>query len=398
MEMKKTLGSLVLIVFIGLVGTACVRYVPYDESGRYPDDYRTDRDYSGYYDRYDDLDSSYFYSQLDPYGMWVSYQPYGYVWIPGNVGYTWRPYTRGHWVWSDYGWTWVSLERWGWIAFHYGRWGWDRQLGWFWVPDVVWGPAWVAWRWGDAHIGWAPLPPGPGFEHGRGFGNHRWDIPERHWNFVNGRYFMDRSLDLRVLPVERNRTIVNMTDLRINIESRDRRVVNDGVDLDTVRRMTLREVDRYTLRDPKRPGEEREEGREIVLSRPDFKRNETAKPREVLDPDKAERRLESEQTGRVYRRDDRNEVDVAREDHDQERWLMRDSQETELKEVRRKSEDEKAKVQNPVEKKKVDEQAATRIGELKRKHDQEKADLEKRQKEEQEKAKKVPVRKKVDKN
>ncbi len=396
--MKKTLGSLVLIAFIGLLGAACVRYVPYDESGRYPDDYRTDRDYSGYYDRYDDLDSSYFYSQLDPYGMWVSYQPYGYVWIPGNVGYTWRPYTRGHWVWSDYGWTWVSLERWGWIAYHYGRWGWDGRLGWFWVPDVVWGPAWVAWRWGDAHIGWAPLPPGPGFEHGRGFGSHRWDIPERHWNFVNGRYFMDRSLDLRVLPVERNRTIVNMTDLRINIESRDRRVVNDGVDLDTVRRMTLREVDRYTLKDPKRTGEEREEGREIVLSRPDFKKNETAKPREVLDPDRAERRLESEQTGRVYRRDDRNEQDVAREDHDQERWLMRDSQETELKEVRRKAEDEKAKVQNPVEKRKVDEQASTRIGELKRKHDQEKADLEKRQKEEKEKAKKVPVRKKVDRN
>ena len=396
--MKKTLGCLALIVFIGLVGAACVRYVPYDESGRYPGEDRTDRDYSGYYDRYDDLDSSYFYSQLDPYGMWVSYQPYGYVWIPGNVGYTWRPYTRGHWVWSDYGWTWVSLERWGWIAFHYGRWGWDRRLGWFWVPDVVWGPAWVAWRWGDAHIGWAPLPPGSGFDRGRGFGNNRWDIPERHWNFVNGRYFMDRSLDLRVLPVERNRTIVAMTDLRVNIESRDRRVVNEGVDIDTVRRMTLREVDRYTLRDPKRPGEEREEGREIVLSRPEFKRNETAKPREVLDPDSAERRLESEQTGRVYRRDDRNEQDVAREDHDQERWLMRDSQETELKEVQRKAEDEKAKVENPGAKKKVDEQAATRIGELKKKHDQEKADLEKRQKEEKEKAKKVPVRKKVDRN
>ncbi|MBP1770495.1 MAG: hypothetical protein H6P96_1113 [Candidatus Aminicenantes bacterium] len=77
---------------------------------------------------------------------------------------------------------------------------------------------------------------------------------------------------------------------------------------------------------------------------------------------------------------------------------MRDSQETELKEVQRKAEDEKAKIQNPVAKKKVDEQAATRIGELKRKHDQEKADLEKRQNEEKEKAKKVPVRKKVDRN
>ncbi len=180
--MKKTLGIAALIVFIALVGAACIRYVPYGESGGYPRDYddRYDRT-----DRYDDLDSSYFYNELEPYGLWVSYRPYGYVWIPGNVGYNWRPYTRGHWVWSDYGWTWVSLERWGWIAFHYGRWGWDRRLGWYWVPDIVWGPAWVAWRWGDAHIGWAPLPPGFDFVPGRGFGNPRWDIPGDRWCFVH---------------------------------------------------------------------------------------------------------------------------------------------------------------------------------------------------------------------
>ncbi|MCK7482543.1 MAG: hypothetical protein M0C28_39560 [Candidatus Moduliflexus flocculans] len=72
---------------------------------------------------------------------------------------------------------------------------------------------------GDAHIGWAPLPPGIDFVPGRGFGNPRWDFPGDHWCFVHGRYFMDRTLDRRILPIERNLTIVNMTSLRVNIDA-----------------------------------------------------------------------------------------------------------------------------------------------------------------------------------
>ncbi|MBP7707801.1 MAG: hypothetical protein KA243_11245 [Candidatus Aminicenantes bacterium] len=400
--MKKTLGLAVLAVLVALLGAACIRYVPYDESGRYGREYDDYYDRTDRYDRYDDLDSAYFYNELQPHGLWVSYRPYGYVWIPGNVGYGWRPYTRGHWAWTDYGWTWVSLERWGWIAFHYGRWGWDRRLGWFWVPDVVWGPAWVAWRWGDAHIGWAPLPPGVDFVRGRGFGGHRWDIPGDHWNFVHGRYFLDRSLDRRVLPVERNLTIVNMTSLRVNIEDRNDRVVNEGVDRDVVRRLTAREVERYTLKDPGRAGEQREEGTDLILSKPPVRRNEAAKPREVLDPGSAERRLTGGDTPRIYRQPVRGEAEAVREDHEQERWLMRDSQEAELREVRRRTDEEKARVRNEDEKKKLEEQASARIGELKAKHGQEKAELEKRQKAEEAKAKArpaaKPVRKKTDGN
>ena len=136
--MKRTLGFLFLVILFATA--ACIRYVPYGESGRYPGDYPYDRDYDRDYDRYDNYDNAYFYNELEPYGLWVTFRPYGYVWVPRYVGYNWRPYSQGHWVWTDYGWTWVSVERWGWIAFHYGRWGWDRRLGWFWVPDTVWGP------------------------------------------------------------------------------------------------------------------------------------------------------------------------------------------------------------------------------------------------------------------
>src|SRR5689334_19708930 len=83
-----------------------------------------------------------FYDQLSPYGAWVEYQNYGYVWVP-DVDPGFSPYgTNGYWVYTDYGWTWVSDYSWGWAPFHYGRWVDDDLYGWLWVPDNEWGPAW----------------------------------------------------------------------------------------------------------------------------------------------------------------------------------------------------------------------------------------------------------------
>src|SRR5690625_4780914 len=63
-----------------------------------------------------------FYQSLSPYGRWINYKGYGNAWIP-RVSRNFRPYaTNGHWIYSDYGWTWVSNYRWGWAPFHYGRW------------------------------------------------------------------------------------------------------------------------------------------------------------------------------------------------------------------------------------------------------------------------------------
>jgi hypothetical protein len=386
--MKRMIGFLICGALVALAGTACV-YVPYERSSPSPN-------YNEPYEQYDNLDTAYFYNELQPFGLWVSYQPYGYVWIPGDVGYSWRPYTRGHWAWSDYGWTWVSTERWGWIAFHYGRWGWDRHMGWYWVPDIVWGPAWVAWRWGDAHIGWAPLPPGSDFGHGRGFPpGHRWDIPSHHWNFVRGRDFTDRTVDRWVLPIERNTTLIDMTRFDVNINERDGRIVDDGVDVDEVRRQTSRTVERLTLKDSTRPGPAREEGHDLVVAKPVVRRNDAAKPRQVVDQTKAEKDLSGESSSRIYRRAPRNEEEVVREEHDQERQLMNESQETEVTVVRRKAEEEKAKVQSPDDKKKVEAQTTNRLAELKKRHEQEKAELDKRQKAEDEKAKKAPVKRKT---
>jgi Family of unknown function (DUF6600) len=60
-------------------------------------------------------DVSYFYDQLLPYGEWFQLQNYGWVWTPHDVPLGWRPYTDGTWIYTDYGWTWVSDWEWGWV-------------------------------------------------------------------------------------------------------------------------------------------------------------------------------------------------------------------------------------------------------------------------------------------
>src|SRR5690242_19336073 len=100
-----------------------------------------------------------FYVPLEAQGVWVEVGSYGRCWHPARVEAGWRPYAVGHWVWTDdCGWYWVSDEPWAWACYHYGRWVYDANV-WIWVPDPVWGPAWVSWREGGGYCGWAPLPP-----------------------------------------------------------------------------------------------------------------------------------------------------------------------------------------------------------------------------------------------
>jgi hypothetical protein len=392
--MKRPLAFLVMTVLLILAGSSCIRYYgPYETPATPPPPAPSEPSFDA---GPGDYDSAYFYNELEPFGIWVTLRPYGYVWIPRDVGYGWRPYTMGYWAWTNYGWTWVSNLRWGWIAFHYGRWGFDRALGWYWVPDTVWAPAWVAWRWGDAHVGWAPLPPGIAYVPGRGFGQTRWDIPGRYWSFVRGRDFMDRHVNRWILPVERNVTIINLTRFEVNIDEHDRHIFDRGVDTRTVERWSGRPVSVYTLKDAGKPGPSRLEGADLIVAKPVIKRNEAARPKRAIDEAAAQRELDAGTGSRVYRQTSGNEEESVRRAHDQERTLMKESQQAEINEVQRKAKEDEAKVRNPVEKRKVQAQASARVAELKKRHDQEKADLEKRQKAEKDKAKTNPVRRRTE--
>jgi hypothetical protein len=105
-----------------------------------------------------DVDAELFRERLSPYGHWEWVPDYGQVWVPA-VSTGWRPYWYGHWVLTDWGWTFVSDDPWGWAVYHYGRWGFSPAFGWYWVPGYAWGPAWVTWRVGFGWCSWAPLGP-----------------------------------------------------------------------------------------------------------------------------------------------------------------------------------------------------------------------------------------------
>jgi hypothetical protein len=96
---------------------------------------------------------------LDYYGGWQEVPSYGNVWFPSPLylGAGWNPYYNGYWHYTPWGTTWVSYEPWGWVPFHYGRWTFVIGVGWGWIPDSFFSPAWVSWYWGDGWIGWCPL-------------------------------------------------------------------------------------------------------------------------------------------------------------------------------------------------------------------------------------------------
>ncbi len=102
---------------------------------------------------------SFFHRNLSPYGRWVSVGSYGQCWAPAGVLAGWQPYTVGHWIYTDYGWTWVSSDPWGDVTYRYGTWTLAPPYGWVWVPGFVWAPSWVTWSYTDDYVGWAPIPP-----------------------------------------------------------------------------------------------------------------------------------------------------------------------------------------------------------------------------------------------
>jgi len=151
-----------------------------------------------------------FRADLAPYGEWFEYGSYGWVWRPVHVHRGWRPYVDGHWVLTDFGWTWVADEPWGWAPFHYGRWFYDDAYGWAWVPGDEWAPAWVSWRSGAGFIGWAPLPPWATWSVGVGFVGDVWIRPAGYC-FVEDRFFIAPHVASHVVSLERNVTLIKET-------------------------------------------------------------------------------------------------------------------------------------------------------------------------------------------
>lgn len=189
-----------------------------------------------------------FYEPLRPYGYWAEVGTYGRCWRPAYIGTQWQPYSNGHWEWTDQGWFWVSDEPWAWATYHYGRWAFDSYYGWVWVPDVQWGPSWVAWREGGGCIGWAPLP--PHCEYGPGgvllVERIRWH--PRSFVFVDQRHFRE---PIRPTVIVRNQTIINQTVYINNIQrgEQDHGARHGGPSVERVQEFSSQRIEQVAAAD-----------------------------------------------------------------------------------------------------------------------------------------------------
>ncbi len=237
----------------------------------------------------------FFYSSLSPYGEWIEIDVGYYGWRPLQIHRGWRPYMHGRWVWTDYGWYWVSSEPFGWAVYHYGRWYYDDYYGWIWIPDSVWGPAWVEWRYNDDYIGWAPLPPYARFSITIGIRfTTRWIAPVSYWTFVPYRHFTSVNIVRHTAPPEYTRRLIGVTRATARYEVERDRVINRGVDRNMIERRGNMRIERYEVAESRERGERLvRTGRQerIEVFRPDTRGGEDRDRGDRIEARRPERRI-----------------------------------------------------------------------------------------------------------
>ncbi|MBE0460081.1 MAG: cell envelope integrity protein TolA [Candidatus Aminicenantes bacterium] len=379
----------VLIIIFSFIWLAsCIVYLPTPQEQRplpkeepyYEEDYR-----AGSYE----VGSSYFYDYLSTYGIWVYHSRYGYVWIPEVRMYNWRPYTYGQWVWTDYGWTWISSFEWGWAPFHYGRWGKDNELGWFWVPGSTWGPAWIVWRSSNLYIGWAPIPPDVHFIPGIGIHTLPYSLNVYYWIFIDGRYFLNSRIYRYIIPVERNRTIIYATSLKARIEVKNDRIINRALDESFVRSITKRRITKYSLQDKDKVGPNKVRVNRVEVFRPTIKTEETAKPKVVLNKEEAKTKISKKKIAIPAEEETPKARRALEEGHTHEARILKETQEKELRELTASFNRRKKAARNEAEKRKIEETYKNELTKFKERHAEEEAQLKQRHKKEKTAKKKI---------
>ncbi len=231
---------------------------------------------------------NYFYDTLAPYGSWVDVDGYGRCWRPSVAVYNsgWQPYCdHGHWVYTDCGWYWISDYSWGWATFHYGRWFRHERWGWCWMPDTVWGPSWVTWRYSDDYCGWAPLPPFAAYREGVGFfyqGRNvnigfNFGLSMNCFTFVPTRYFCDPHPRRHCVAPTQVTQIYNHTTVINNFNVRDHNFVNSGIAPEHITAATRTPIHPISIRDTTsssgrgpRGDQLSRDGLTLVVNRPHF--------------------------------------------------------------------------------------------------------------------------------
>jgi hypothetical protein len=238
---------------------------------------------------------SLFYDGLRDHGNWISHNG-GYVFVPVNVGRSWRPYTEGHWVYAKtYGWTWVSDEPFGWATYHYGRWGYSRQVGWYWEPGRKWAPAWVSWRRGGDHVAWAPLPPtrrgGADIDISISVSINERSIPDYYWVAVPTRSFLQPDLQVVIINDDsERRRIIDQTEFIGTVNIENNVVVNNVVNVQYIEDNTGTAVQEVSVQTTNNPSEAQAATGQVVAVEGEIKADAKAQPAVVTPVEEVEKK------------------------------------------------------------------------------------------------------------
>lgn len=165
-----------------------------------------------------------------------------YIWVPNvNNDPGWNPYHNGRWVWTYYGWQWVSNYSWGYAPYHYGRWWYSSNYGWVWSPGYRWAPAWVDWSRSNNYVGWYPVSPREhsNWEDWDGHYEHRrveqyWTDWDHHvtpnWTFVNVKDFNKTITPSVTVTTNNFSNVINNTKQINGNTVIGKRIVNEGPD------------------------------------------------------------------------------------------------------------------------------------------------------------------------
>jgi len=103
---------------------------------------------------------------LNPWGSWAEVAPNDWRYHP-DAAVDAVPFTRGQWIYTDFGWSWAGKFPGSWATDHYGWWVLEPSAdgtapgNWGWHPGPDWHAAPVDFRQTKEYIGWRPSKLGP---------------------------------------------------------------------------------------------------------------------------------------------------------------------------------------------------------------------------------------------
>lgn len=206
---------------------------------------------------------------------------------------------------------------------------------------------------------------------------------------------MNHSIHRHIFPVERNVTIINYTVHKTNIYVQNNRVINGGIQIDRVRRITKRNIVKHTLTDTNKAEQRRIGAGKLEVYRPKIKKSKAVKPKSVVKRENVQENISKIKTSKpdkkvtpaVIRR-------RLRDNQKREVTNLERSQQREIKDLKQKIEERKKSARTKAEKKKIDKEHKEKTSTLKKTHEKEKSQVKTRHKKEEEKAKKKKKTKK----